>query len=63
MEIKAAQVKELRDLTGVGMMEAKKALQEAQGDKEKAITILREKGEAKSLKKSNRIAAEGTIGS
>lgn len=63
MEIKAAQVKELRDLTGVGMMEAKKALQEAQGDKEKAITILREKGEAKSLKKSSRIAAEGMIGS
>lgn len=63
MEIKAAQVKELRDMTGAGMMDAKKALMEAEGNMDKAIDILREKGEAKSLKKGNRIAAEGMIGS
>ena len=63
MEIKAAQVKELRDMTGAGMMDAKKALVDANGDMDKAIDILREKGEAKSVKKGNRIAAEGLIGS
>lgn len=63
MEIKAAQVKELRDLTGAGMMDAKKALVEAEGDMDKATDILREKGIAKSVKKSGRIAAEGIIGS
>ncbi|MDD7593623.1 MAG: translation elongation factor Ts [Peptoniphilaceae bacterium] len=63
MEIKAAQVKELRDMTGAGMMDAKKALIEADGDMDKAVDILREKGAAKSLKKGSRVAAEGLIGS
>ncbi len=63
MEIKAAMVKELRDLTGAGMMDAKRALQEADGDMEKATDILREKGVAKSLKKGNRVAAEGVVAS
>lgn len=63
MEIKAAQVKELRDMTGAGMMDAKKALIEAEGDMDKAVDILREKGVAKSIKKGGRVAAEGLIGS
>ncbi|MGX7051565.1 translation elongation factor Ts [Leuconostoc palmae] len=59
MAITAAQVKELRDKTSVGMMDAKKALVEAEGDLEKAIDLLREKGMAKAAKKGDRIAAEG----
>ena len=58
-EIKAAQVKELRDRTGAGMMDAKKALVEAGGDMEKASEFLREKGVATAEKKSGRISAEG----
>ena len=58
-KITAAQVKELRDKTGVGMMDAKKALVATEGDMEKAIDFLREKGMAKAAKKSDRIAAEG----
>lgn len=58
-EIKAAQVKELRDKTGVGMMDAKKALVSAEGDMDKAIDILREKGVATAAKKADRISAEG----
>ena len=58
-KITAAQVKELRDKTGVGMMYAKKALVATEGDMEKAIDFLREKGMAKAAKKSDRIAAEG----
>ncbi|WP_027107156.1 translation elongation factor Ts [Ligilactobacillus ceti] len=58
-KIAAKQVKELRDKTGVGMMEAKKALVAVEGDIEKAIDFLREKGMAKAAKKSDRIAAEG----
>lgn len=58
-DIKAAQVKELRDSTGVGMMDAKNALVEADGDMEKATDILREKGVAKAAKKAERISAEG----
>lgn len=58
-EIKAAQVKELRDKVGVGMMDAKKALVEAEGDMDKAIDILREKGMASAAKKADRISAEG----
>ena len=58
-KITAAQVKELRDKTGVGMMDAKKALVATEGDMEKAIEFLREKGMAKAAKKSDRIAAEG----
>jgi elongation factor Ts len=58
-EIKAAQVKELRERTGVGMMDAKRALVEVDGDMDKAIDLLREKGMAKAAKKGDRIAAEG----
>ncbi|MGL5355191.1 MAG: translation elongation factor Ts [Cetobacterium sp.] len=54
-------VKELRDRTGAGMMDCKKALGETNGDIEKAIDLLREKGIAKAAKKSGRIAAEGLI--
>ncbi|WP_347301295.1 translation elongation factor Ts [Dolosigranulum savutiense] len=59
MSIKASQVKELRDKIGVGMMDAKKALVETDGDMDAAIDYLREKGMAKAAKKSDRIAAEG----
>lgn len=58
-KISATQVKELRDKTGVGMMDAKKALVETEGDMEKAVGVLREKGVAKAEKKSGRVAAEG----
>lgn len=58
-KISAAQVKGLRDKTGVGMMDAKKALVETEGDMEKAVDVLREKGVAKAEKKSGRVAAEG----
>ncbi|MBR1616598.1 elongation factor Ts [bacterium] len=63
MDITASMVKELRDKTGAGMMDAKKALVEAQGDMEKASEILRQKGIASADKKMGRIAAEGTIAS
>lgn len=58
-KITAKQVKELRDRTGAGMMDSKKALVEADGDIEKAIDILRENGVAKAAKKAGRTAAEG----
>jgi len=61
MSISASMVKELRDHTGAGMMECKKALVEAGGDMERAIEILRKLGQAKADKKSGRIAAEGCI--
>lgn len=61
MEISAKLVKELRETTGAGMMECKKALQEVEGDMEKAIEFLREKGLAKAAKKSSKVAAEGLI--
>ncbi|AVK99978.1 translation elongation factor Ts [Pediococcus inopinatus] len=57
--ISASQVKELRDKIGVGMMDAKKALVATDGDMDKAIDFLREKGIAKAEKKSSRVAAEG----
>lgn len=60
-EITAKLVKELRDRTGAGMMDCKKALGETDGDIEKAIDLLREKGIAKAAKKSGRTAAEGLI--
>lgn len=60
MAITAQMVKELREKTGAGMMDCKKALTETDGDMEKAIDFLREKGIAKAAKKSDRIAAEGT---
>jgi len=59
MAVTAAQVKELREKTGAGMMDCKNALAESDGDMEKAIDWLREKGIAKSIKKASRIAAEG----
>jgi elongation factor Ts len=62
MEIKATAVKELREKTGVGMMDCKNALTEARGDMEEAIVILRKKGLASAQKKAARIAAEGMIG-
>ena len=60
MAITAQMVKELREKTGAGMMDCKKALQETDGDMDKAIDFLREKGIAKAAKKADRIAAEGT---
>ena len=62
MSITAAMVKELRDASGAGMMDAKKALTETNGDMEAAIDWLRTKGLAKAAKKSGRTAAEGLIG-
>ncbi len=61
VEISAAQVKELRDATGSGIMDCKKALQSSDGDMEKAIAWLREKGIASADKKAGRIAAEGIV--
>jgi elongation factor Ts len=63
MTISAGLVKELRERTGIGMMECKKALEESNGDIEKAITILRKKGHARAQKKMERQAKEGIIGS
>ncbi|PID51532.1 MAG: elongation factor Ts [Pasteurellales bacterium] len=60
-EIKASQVKELRERTGAGMMECKKALVEANGDIELAIDNMRKSGQAKAAKKAGRVAAEGVI--
>lgn len=62
MEIKADLVKQLRDRTGIGMMECKRALQEAGGDLEKAITILRKKGYARAKDKMSRETTEGLVG-
>ncbi len=59
MAFTAADVKNLREKTGVGMMDCKKALTQADGDMDKAIEILREKGLAASVKKAGRVAAEG----
>lgn len=59
--ITAQMVKELRETTGAGMLDCKKALQEAEANMEKAIDILREKGLAKAAKKADRVAAEGLV--
>ena len=59
MAVTAKDVQALREMTGVGMMDCKKALTEANGDMDKAVEILREKGLAASQKKAGRIAAEG----
>lgn len=59
--ISASQVKELREKTGAGMMDCKKVLTETDGDFEKAVELLRERGIAKAAKKSDRIAAEGLV--
>jgi elongation factor Ts len=61
MSISASLVKELRERTGAGMMDCKKALAENGGDIEKAVTYLREKGLAAAAKKAGRVAAEGLI--
>ncbi|MCC8141605.1 MAG: translation elongation factor Ts [Lachnospiraceae bacterium] len=61
MTITAAMVKELREMSGAGMMDCKNALMEADGDMDKAGEVLREKGLAKAVKKSGRIAAEGLV--
>lgn len=61
MSISASDVKTLRERTGAGMMDCKKVLVEADGDMEKAIELLREKGLAAAVKKSGRIAAEGIV--
>jgi hypothetical protein len=61
MSISAALVKQLRDMTGAGMMDCKKALTETDGDMEAAVDWLRAKGIAKADKKSGRTAAEGLI--
>ena len=63
MAITASDVNELRQKTGVGMMDCKKALTEANGDMDKAIEILREKGMAAAAKKAGMIAAEGVVDS
>ncbi len=62
MTISAELVKELRERTGIGMMECKKALAESQGDIDKAITLLRKKGHARAKDKMDRTASEGAVG-
>lgn len=61
MAFTAQDVKTLREITGCGMMECKKALTEADGDQDKAIELLRERGLAAAAKKASRIAAEGVV--
>ena len=61
MEIKASQVKELRDMTGVAMMDCKKALVKCEGDIEKALDLLRSNSALKAEKKSSRVAADGIL--
>ena len=61
MAVTAKLVKELREKTGAGMMDCKKALVETDGDIDKAIDVLREKGLSKAAKKADRIAAEGLV--
>ena len=63
LEIAASDVKELRARTGAGMMDCKAALQEAGGDLDKAVDILRVKGQAKAAKRGERAASEGLVGS
>ena len=61
MAITAAMVKELREMTGAGMMDCKKALNETNGDMDAAVEYLRKTGQAKAEKKAGRIAAEGIV--
>jgi elongation factor Ts len=63
MAVSAEQVKRLREMSGAPMMECKKALEEAEGDPEKAYTILRKRGQASAAKKAGRVASEGLVGS
>jgi len=62
MEISASAVKELREKTGAGMMDCKKALGQSGGDVQKAVDYLRQKGLAAAAKKAERVAADGTVG-
>ena len=62
MSVSASQVKELRERTGAGMMDCKRALSETDGDLERAVSVLREKGLAGAAKKAGRVAAEGLVG-
>jgi len=62
MEVSASVVKELREKTGAGMMDCKKALAESQGDLQKAVDYLRQKGLAAAAKKAERLAADGAVG-
>ena len=61
MSISASMVKELRERTGAGMMECKKALVETDGDLDNAVELLRKSGQAKADKKSSRVAADGRV--
>ena len=61
MAITAAMVKELREMTGAGMMDCKKALNETNGNMDEAVEFLRKNGQAKAEKKASRIAAEGIV--
>ena len=62
MTINAQDVKDLRDRSGAGMMDCKRALEETGGDKEKALDLLRSRGAAKAAKREGKVASEGTIG-
>ena len=62
MEITATQVKTLRDMTAAGFMECKAALTEAAGDLDKAVTVLRTRGQAKASKRAGRVTAQGLVG-
>jgi elongation factor Ts len=62
MEVSASVVKELREKTGAGMMDCKKALAETDGDVQKAVDYLRQKGLAAAAKKADRVAADGAVG-
>jgi elongation factor Ts len=61
VSISASQVKELRELTGAGIMESKRALEETNGNMEKAVDVLRQRGLAKADKKAGRVAAQGVV--
>src|SRR6202044_2104201 len=63
MDVNANLVRELRDKTGAGVMDCKKALAESKGDLEQAVVWLREKGIAQAAKRSGRVASDGSIGS
>ncbi len=63
MDISASQVKELRDATGAGMMDCKRALQERKGNFDEAVKYLREKGMAKAAKRASKVASEGAVAS
>lgn len=62
MPISATQVKQLRDMTGAGFMECKSALTEAAGDLDKAVTVLRTRGQTKAAKRAGRTTAQGLVG-